>query len=144
MLFHRSLAENIAYARPEASAPVVRAARLAHAHRFLLDPPDGYQTLVGGAASSCRAAAQRVAIRALSSPTNRCSSWTRRPLLVRLGAGDPGRPGRAHEGPHHDRDHAPPLEVRQVDRILVFEAGRIVEGHHDQLVTRQMLLSATP
>ena len=48
VLFHRSLAENIAYARPQASdAEIVRAARLAHAHGFIADLPDGYETLVG-------------------------------------------------------------------------------------------------
>jgi ATP-binding cassette subfamily B protein len=48
ILFHRSLAENIAYARPEASqAQIERAARLANAHEFITRLPRGYPTLVG-------------------------------------------------------------------------------------------------
>src|SRR6266700_7520737 len=48
ILFHRSLAENIAYGRPGASiAAVEQAARLANAHEFILRLPKGYGTLVG-------------------------------------------------------------------------------------------------
>jgi len=48
ILFHRSLAENIAYARPGASmAAIEQAARLANAHEFILHLPKGYGTLVG-------------------------------------------------------------------------------------------------
>ena len=48
VLFHRSLAENIAYARPDASHDeIVRAARLAHADGFIERLPQGYATLVG-------------------------------------------------------------------------------------------------
>ena len=48
VLFHRSLAENIAYARPDATmAEVERAARLAHADGFVARLPQGYATLVG-------------------------------------------------------------------------------------------------
>ena len=47
-LFHRSIAENIAYARPHASQEEIEhAARLANAHEFIKDLPDGYDTLVG-------------------------------------------------------------------------------------------------
>ena len=48
VLFHRSLAENIAYGRPGASmAAIEQAARLANAHEFILRLPKGYGTLVG-------------------------------------------------------------------------------------------------
>lgn len=48
VLFHRSLAENIRYAKPNASvAEVRRVARLAHADSFITALPDGYDTLVG-------------------------------------------------------------------------------------------------
>jgi ATP-binding cassette subfamily B protein len=47
-LFSRSIAENIAFARPEASqAEIEAAARLAQAHEFILQFHDGYQTRVG-------------------------------------------------------------------------------------------------
>jgi ATP-binding cassette subfamily B protein len=48
ILFHRSLAENIAYGRPGASmAAIEQAARLANAHDFIMRLPKGYGTLVG-------------------------------------------------------------------------------------------------
>jgi ABC-type multidrug transport system fused ATPase/permease subunit len=47
-LFHGSIADNIAYSKPEASrAEVVAAAKAANAHDFIMDFPDGYDTLVG-------------------------------------------------------------------------------------------------
>ncbi len=48
ILFHRTLAENIAYARPDATmAEIERAAELANAHGFIAKLPKGYRTLVG-------------------------------------------------------------------------------------------------
>ena len=47
-LFHRSIAENIAYGKPDASIEEIkRAAKLANADEFIKDMPDGYDTLVG-------------------------------------------------------------------------------------------------
>src|SRR5262249_54465977 len=48
VLFSASVAENIAYARPGAGeAEIVAAARAASAHDFIVNLPQGYQTLVG-------------------------------------------------------------------------------------------------
>ncbi|KAA3515966.1 MULTISPECIES: ABC transporter ATP-binding protein [Agrobacterium] len=48
ILFHRSLAENIAYARPNATqSEIENAAKLASAHGFITALPKGYGTLVG-------------------------------------------------------------------------------------------------
>src|SRR5262249_14873881 len=48
VLFSTNIAENIAYARPEASnEEIVEAAKLANAHDFIVRLPGGYQTLVG-------------------------------------------------------------------------------------------------
>jgi ATP-binding cassette subfamily B protein len=48
VLFSTSIAENIAYARADASeAEIVEAAKAANAHEFILSLPEGYQTLVG-------------------------------------------------------------------------------------------------
>lgn len=48
LLFHRSLAENISYARPNASQQEIEAiAKMAHAHEFISQLPEGYKTLVG-------------------------------------------------------------------------------------------------
>jgi ATP-binding cassette subfamily B protein len=47
-LFFGSIAENIAYGKPEATrAEIVSAARAAHAHEFILRLPHGYDSLVG-------------------------------------------------------------------------------------------------
>jgi ATP-binding cassette subfamily B protein len=48
ILFSTSVAENIAYGRPEASQDeIVRAARAAEAHDFIVKLPSGYDTKVG-------------------------------------------------------------------------------------------------
>ena len=48
VLFHRSLRENIAYGKPEASEEeIISAAKKAHAHEFISGFPQGYDTLVG-------------------------------------------------------------------------------------------------
>jgi ATP-binding cassette subfamily B protein len=48
LLFHRSLAENIAYGKPGATHDeIVRAAEMANAHEFIQQLPQGYDTLVG-------------------------------------------------------------------------------------------------
>ena len=48
VLFSTSIAENIAYARSEASEEeIVKAAKLADAHDFIVGMPEGYQTRVG-------------------------------------------------------------------------------------------------
>jgi ATP-binding cassette subfamily B protein len=48
VLFSTSIAENIAYARPEASPEeIVEAAKTASAHDFIVGLPQGYETLVG-------------------------------------------------------------------------------------------------
>jgi len=48
VLFSTTLAENIAYARPEASRDeIVEAAMMANAHDFIARLPEGYDTIVG-------------------------------------------------------------------------------------------------
>lgn len=47
-LFHRSIAENIAYGKPDATIEEIKkAAKLANADEFIKDLPNGYDTLVG-------------------------------------------------------------------------------------------------
>jgi len=48
LLFHRSIRENIAYGKPNASdAEIIAAAKQAHAHEFITGLTHGYETLVG-------------------------------------------------------------------------------------------------
>ncbi len=52
-IFMGTIAENIAYAKPEASkAEIIRAARLASAHDFICQLPDGYDTVIGSSGKS--------------------------------------------------------------------------------------------
>src|SRR5262249_10473386 len=47
-LFHRSLRDNIAYAKPDAPMEeIIRAAKRARAHEFIAKLPKGYETEVG-------------------------------------------------------------------------------------------------
>ena len=47
-LFSRSIAENIAFGRPEASMDeIIAAAKAAQAHDFIMALPEGYQTVIG-------------------------------------------------------------------------------------------------
>ncbi|HJP29864.1 MAG TPA: ABC transporter transmembrane domain-containing protein [Candidatus Latescibacteria bacterium] len=48
LLFQGSIAQNIAYGRPEASrSEIIAAARAANAHKFIMKIPDGYDSEVG-------------------------------------------------------------------------------------------------
>jgi ATP-binding cassette, subfamily B, bacterial len=48
LLFRAPIWQNIAYGRPEATrAAIMRAAELANAHEFIMEQPDGYDTIVG-------------------------------------------------------------------------------------------------
>lgn len=48
LLFHRSIRDNIAYGQPDASdEAIIEAAKSAHAHTFIKELPDGYNTIVG-------------------------------------------------------------------------------------------------
>jgi len=47
-LFHGTVRENILFGRPDATeGEITEAAQAANAHRFILDLPDGYDTMVG-------------------------------------------------------------------------------------------------
>lgn len=141
ILFHRSLAENIAYARPDASmAQIERAARLANAHEFICRMPRGYQTLVGERGVKLSGGErQRVALaRAfladapvliLDEATSSLDSESE--ALVQE-AMDRLMSGRTSIVIAHRLS-----TVRALDRILVFSHGRIVEdGDHETLLQR--------
>jgi ATP-binding cassette subfamily B protein len=141
ILFHRSLAENIAYGRPDASArEIEKAAMLANAHEFIARQPKGYSTLVGERGVKLSGGErQRVALaRAFladapvlildeaTSSLDAESEAAIQDATARLMA------GRTAIVIAHRLS-----TVRILDRILVFEQGRIVEeGDHDSLVSR--------
>jgi ATP-binding cassette subfamily B protein len=141
LLFHRSLAENIAYARPEATAAEIeRAAQLANAHDFIIRQPKGYATLVGERGVKLSGGErQRVAlarafladapILILDEATSSLDSESEALIQEAMQRLIVGRTAIviAHRL----------STVRMLDRILVFEQGRVVEeGTHDALVRR--------
>ena len=139
ILFHRSLAENIGYARPGATrAEIEAAAELAHAHGFIERLPRGYQTLVGERGVKLSGGErQRVAlarafladapILILDEATSSLDSESEaliQQAMERLMA------GRTALVIAHRLS-----TVRALDRILVFDGGRIVEdGPHEALL----------
>jgi len=142
ILFHRTLAENIAYGRPGASMEAIEhAARLANAHDFILRLPKGYGTLVGERGVKLSGGErQRVAlarafladapILILDEATSSLDSESEaliQEAMVRL-MKDRTSIVIAHRL----------STVRSLDRILVFDHGKIVEqGSHAALTARR-------
>ena len=141
VLFHRSLAENIAYGRPGASrAEIIAAAKLANAHDFIEKLPKGYETLVGERGIKLSGGErQRVAIaRAFLSDARvlildeATSSLDSESEALIQEAMERLMVGRTTIVIAHRLS-----TVRALDRLLVFDAGKVVEeGTHEQLVKR--------
>ncbi|MEL7103214.1 MAG: ABC transporter ATP-binding protein [Pseudomonadota bacterium] len=138
-LFHRSLAENIAYGRPDASLDDINAAaRKAHAAEFIEALPLGYDTLVGERGVKLSGGErQRVAIaRAFlvdapivifDEATSSLDTITEKHIQDAMAELMKGRTTImiAHRL----------STVRDVERILVFDKGRLVEeGDHQSLM----------
>lgn len=139
ILFHRSLAENIGYGRPDATVKEIEeAAKLANAHAFISALPRGYRTLVGERGVKLSGGErQRVALaRAFLADA---------PILIldeatsSLDSESEALIQEAIERLMVDRTAiiiAHRLStVRGLDRILVFDQGRIAEdGTHASLL----------
>ncbi len=142
ILFHRSLAENIAYARPGATqAEIEHAAWLANAHDFISRLPKGYATLVGERGVKLSGGErQRVAIarafladapilildEATASLDSESESLIQE-AIARL------MTGRTVIVVAHRLS-----TVRALDRILVFDHGVVTEeGSHGALIRRE-------
>src|SRR5579862_6467346 len=140
-LFHRTLSENIAYARPGATQDEVElAAKRARAHDFISKLPQGYRTLVGERGVKLSGGErQRVAIArafladapilVLDEATSSLDVETEREVQLATEALMRGRTTIviAHRL----------STIRHADRILVFQDGRVVEeGRHQDLVAR--------
>ena len=141
VLFHRSIAENIAYGRPGASeAEILRAASLAHADGFIARLPRGLATLVGERGVKLSGGErQRIAlarafladapILVLDEATAALDSESEALIQDAMGRLLAGRTALviAHRL----------STVRAMDRILVFEHGRVAEeGTHETLLAR--------
>jgi ATP-binding cassette subfamily B protein len=140
-LFHRTIAENIAYGRPDATPEqIIAVARRARAHDFIARLPKGYDTLVGERGVKLSGGErQRVAIAramltdapilVLDEATSSLDMETEK--LVQAAA-DALMAGRTTIVIAHRLS-----TIRDADRILVFQDGRIIEeGRHGDLVSR--------
>lgn len=139
LLFHRSLKENISYGRPDASMEEITAiAKMAHAHDFIKDLPDRYDTLVGerGVKLSggqrqrvaiARAMLKNAPILVLDEATSALDSESEVLIQDALWKLMEGRTAIviAHRL----------STIQKMDRILVMENGKIVEqGSHKELI----------
>ena len=141
-LFNGTIAENIAYAKSEASLEeIMAAAKAANAHDFILKKPDGYDTIVGERGQQLSGGErQRIAIaRAilhnpriliLDEATSSVDTDTEKQIQEAIARLIKGRTtfAIAHRL----------STLRNADRLLVFKDGRIVEsGTHDALLEQQ-------
>jgi ATP-binding cassette subfamily B protein len=140
LLFGGSIAENIAYGKPGASEEEIeRAARQANAHEFIQAFPERYGTMVGDRGiklsggqrqrvAIARAILKNPAILILDEATSSLDSESERLIQEALETLMQGRTSFiiAHRL----------ATVRNVDRIIVIAAGRVVEsGTHQELQT---------
>ena len=140
-MFHRSIADNIRFARPHASDEEVRrAAALAHAAEFIQSLPDGYDTLVGERGiklsggqrqriAIARAILKDAPILILDEATSSLDSESEALIQSALWTLMAGRTAIviAHRL----------STVRRMDSLVVLDRGRIVEeGTHESLLAR--------
>jgi ATP-binding cassette, subfamily B, bacterial len=142
LLFHRSIRENIAYGDPAADDHAIEAAaKMASAHDFITDLPQGYDTLVGerGVKLSggqrqriaiARAMLKNAPILALDEATSALDSESEVLIQAALWKLMEGRTAIviAHRL----------STIQKMDRILVLDKGKIVEqGSHKELITKR-------
>ncbi len=141
MLFSGTVAENIAYGRPDATrSDVVTAAGQANAHEFIVKLPDGYDTLLGERADTlsggqrqriaiARALVRDTPILILDEPTTGLDAESTDLVLDALRTLIRGKSTLIIS---HDLGL-----VRHADAILVLESGRIAAaGTHTELLKR--------
>jgi len=140
-LFSGSIADNIAYAKPGATREeIIRAAKVANAHDFILRKPDGYETYLGekgGGLSTgerqrlaiARAVLHDPRILILDEATSQLDVQTEKQVQEAIGRLVAGRTtfAIAHRL----------ATLRHADRLLVLKNGEVVEsGTHDELLAK--------
>ncbi|MFG6432772.1 ABC transporter ATP-binding protein [Roseateles sp. LYH14W] len=141
-LFFGTIAENIAYGKPDATRDeIVAAARAAHAHEFILRLAHGYDSLVGERGqglsggerqriSIARALLIDPAILILDEATSAVDTETEKEIQRAL---DNLVKGRTTIAIAHRLS-----TLRKADRLVVMDRGEIVElGPHDELIAKQ-------
>ncbi|WP_428938732.1 ABC transporter ATP-binding protein [Fontivita pretiosa] len=140
-LFHGTIADNIRYGNPQASeAEIIRAAKAANAHDFIVGFPDGYDTMVGERGQSlsggerqrisiARAILHNPRLLILDEATSSVDTETEKQIQQAL---DRLVEGRTTIAIAHRLS-----TLQAADRLLVLEKGRIVEqGRHEELVNK--------
>jgi ATP-binding cassette subfamily B protein len=141
-LFFGTIAENIAYGKPEATrAEIIAAARAAHAHEFILRLPHGYDSMVGERGQGLSGGErQRISIaRALlidprililDEATSSVDSETEKEIQKAL---ENLVQGRTTIAIAHRLS-----TLHRADRLVVLDRGRVVEeGTHEVLMAQQ-------
>jgi ATP-binding cassette, subfamily B, bacterial len=138
-LFHASVAENLRFAKPEATdAELVAAAKVAQIHDHLVSLPDGYDTVVGergyrfSGGEKQRLAIARAVLRdppilVLDEATSALDTQTEQAVQDAIDAASAGRTTItiAHRL----------STIRDADEIVVLDGGEIVErGSHEDLL----------
>lgn len=139
LLFHRSIRENIAYGKPDATDDdIIAAAKKAHAHEFIKDLAKGYDTIVGerGVKLSggqrqrvaiARAILKDAPILVLDEATSALDSESEVAIQKAIWQLMKGRTALvvAHRL----------STIQKMDRIVVLDKGKIIEqGSHQQLL----------
>jgi ATP-binding cassette subfamily B protein len=140
-LFDGTIAENIAYGRPDAGADeVLEAAKAAYVDPFVRTLPAGYQTRISGDGGNISAGEKQLITIA--------RAFLARPHLLILDEATSSVDTRTEALIQHAmrelrRDRTSFIiahrlsTIRDADRIVVVEAGRIVEqGNHTELLAR--------
>lgn len=141
-LFSDTIEGNIAYARPNCSFDeVVAAAKIANAHDFIMQMPDGYDTIVGERGvglsggqkqriSLARALLKKPSIVILDDTTSAVDMETEAQIQNELSS--LGNNQTVFIIAHRISS------IKDADQILVLDQGRIIEsGTHDELVAKK-------